>query len=139
MVGEIDELDWTLIRMLKEDSRRTNVAIAAELKVSEGMVRQRIARLRNEGMVKKFTIETASRGLKAIVEVNIDVNVLTGKIAKRIKNLSGVERVYEISGETDIMVIVDVSNTVELNTTIESIRALGNVRSTKTRLILGEQ
>lgn len=138
MAGEIDELDWTIIRMLKEDSRRTNVAIAADLKVSEGMVRQRIARLRSEGIVKRFTIETASRGLKAIVEVNIDVNVLTGKIAKRIKNLNGVERVYEISGETDIMVIVDVSNTVELNTTIEAIRALGNVRSTKTRLILGE-
>jgi DNA-binding Lrp family transcriptional regulator len=125
--------------MLKENSRRTNVAISAELKVSEGMVRQRIARLRSEGIVKRFTIETASRGLKAIVEVNIDVNVLTGKIAKRIKNLNGVERVYEISGETDIMVIVDVSNTVELNTTIEAIRALGNVKSTKTRLILGEQ
>jgi DNA-binding Lrp family transcriptional regulator len=139
MAGELDELDWTIIRMLKENSRRTNVAISAELKVSEGMVRQRIARLRSEGIVKRFTIETASRGLKAIVEVNIDVNVLTGKIAKRIKNLNGVERVYEISGETDIMVIVDVSNTVELNTTIEAIRALGNVKSTKTRLILGEQ
>ncbi len=139
MTGELDDLDWTLIRMLKEDSRRTNVAIAGELKVSEGLVRQRIARLRSDGILKRFTIETASRGLKAIVEVNIDVNVLTGKIAKRIKNLNGVERVYEISGDTDIMVIVDVSNTIELNTTIEAIRALGNVRSTKTRLILGEQ
>jgi len=67
------------------------------------------------------------------------VNVLTGKIAKRIKALKGVERVYEISGDTDIMVIVDVANTIELNSTIEAIRALGNVRSTKTRLILGEQ
>ncbi|MCU0799271.1 MAG: Lrp/AsnC family transcriptional regulator [Candidatus Thermoplasmatota archaeon] len=139
MTGELDDLDWTILKMLKEDSRRTNVAIAGELKVSEGMVRQRIARLRSDGMVKRFTIETASRGLKAIVEVNIDVNVLTGKIAKRIKALKGVERVYEISGDTDIMVIVDVANTIELNTTIEAIRALGNVRSTKTRLILGEQ
>ncbi len=139
MAEELDDLDWTILKMLKEDSRRTNVAIAGELKVSEGMVRQRIARLRSDGMVKRFTIETASRGLKAIVEVNIDVNVLTGKIAKRIKALKGVERVYEISGDTDIMVIVDVANTIELNTTIEAIRALGNVRSTKTRLILGEQ
>jgi len=139
MAEELDDLDWTILKMLKEDSRRTNVAIAGELKVSEGMVRQRIARLRSDGMVKRFTIETASRGLKAIVEVNIDVNVLTGKIAKRIKALKGVERVYEISGDTDIMVIVDVANTIELNSTIEAIRALGNVRSTKTRLILGEQ
>ena len=43
------------------------------------------------------------------------------------------------SGESDILAIIDVSNTVELNNTIEAIRAMDNVKYTKTRLILGEQ
>jgi DNA-binding Lrp family transcriptional regulator len=50
-----------------------------------------------------------------------------------------VERVYEISGESDILAIVDVSNTNDLNDAIEAIRAMEDVKSTKTRLILGEQ
>jgi Lrp/AsnC family transcriptional regulator for asnA, asnC and gidA len=139
MKAEIDDMDWKILKVLKADSRKTNVAIANELLVSEGMVRQRIARLRHDGVVTRFTIDTASRGLKAIIEVNIEVNVHATRIAKKIGSLSGVEKVFEISGESDILAIVDVSNTTDLNETIEAIRAMPDVKSTKTRLILGEQ
>jgi DNA-binding Lrp family transcriptional regulator len=139
MKAEIDDMDWRILQILKGDARRTNVAIANDLRVSEGMVRQRIARLRHEGVITRFTIDTASRGLKALIEVNIEVNVHTTRIAKRIRGLKGVERVYEISGESDILAIVDVSNTNDLNDAIEAIRAMEDVKSTKTRLILGEQ
>jgi len=138
-MAEIDDLDRGILKILKKDARTTNVAIANELEVSEGSIRQRIARMRNEGIIVRFTADTASRGLKAIIEVNIEVNVHTTRLAKKIKNLDGVERVYEISGESDILAIIDVGNTVELNNTIEAIRAMDNVKYTKTRLILGEQ
>lgn len=138
-MAEIDDLDRRILKILKKDARTTNVAIANELEVSEGSIRQRISRMRQDGAIVRFTIDTASRGLKAIIEVNIEVNVHTTRIAKKIKKLEGVERVYEISGDSDILAIIDVSNTVELNNTIEAIRAMEDVKYTKTRLILGEQ
>jgi DNA-binding Lrp family transcriptional regulator len=139
MKAEIDDMDWRIIKILKQDSRKTNVAIANDLRASEGTVRQRIARLRHDGVITRFTIDIASKGLKAIIEVNIEVNVHATRIAKKIGSLAGVEKVFEISGESDILAIVDVSNTTDLNETIEAIRAMPDVKSTKTRLILGEQ
>jgi Lrp/AsnC family transcriptional regulator for asnA, asnC and gidA len=134
----MDHLDWEIIKTLRKDSRTSNVAIARELGVSEGMVRQRIFKLRSEGIIQSFTITTSSRGLKALIEINIEVNVHTTEIARRILALQGIEKVYEISGDTDIIALVDVTNTKELNEAIEGIRAIDDVTSTRTKMVLGE-
>lgn len=135
----MDELDIRVLEMLKENSRISNVAIAGHLKVSEGMIRQRISKLRRNGIIKQYTIKISSKGLKGIIEINTKVNVHSTRIATAIKELEGVETVYEVSGETDIVAIIDVTGTKELNETIEAIRAMNNVVSTRTKLILNEQ
>jgi DNA-binding Lrp family transcriptional regulator len=133
-----DDLDWKIIDILKRDARTTNVNIAKLFDVSEGMVRQRIKKLVDEGLIKRFTIVTESLGLKAIIEVSIKVNVHTTKVANKIKKIEGVENVYEISGNRDIVVIADVDNTIRLNNLIEEIRSMKNVENTETQLILRE-
>ncbi|MGA1794024.1 MAG: Lrp/AsnC family transcriptional regulator [Thermoplasmatota archaeon] len=132
------DLDREILKLLKEDSRRSNVSIAGELGISEGLVRQRIGRMREDGTIRKFSIETSSRGLKAIMEMNIEVNVHTTQIAEKIRALPGVEKVYETSGVTDIIAFLDVDDTAMLNDTIEAIRALGPITNTRTKLVLGE-
>jgi Lrp/AsnC family transcriptional regulator for asnA, asnC and gidA len=138
MKGVADELDWKILTMLKENSRTTNVALARELGVSEGMVRQRIARMKEDGTILRFTIETASRGVKAIIMVNIEMNVHTAKIAARIRALGGVDKVYETSGESDIVALVDVEDTDTLNGVVEAIRVMGQITNTTTKLVMGE-
>ena len=133
-----DNLDWKIIDILKRDARTTNVNIAKQLNVSEGMVRQRIKRLIEEGLIKRFTIITESLGLKAIIEVSVEVNVHTTEIASQVKELEGVENVFEISGNRDIIAIVDVDDTLRLNDVIEKIRSMKNVRNTETQLVLRE-
>jgi DNA-binding Lrp family transcriptional regulator len=138
MKENMDNLDWEILKVLKKDSRTSNVAIARELEVSEGMIRQRIGRMKRNGTITRFTVETSSRGLKAIIEINIAVNVHTTDIATAIRKLPGVEKVYEISGVSDIIALIDVSDTTMLNGTIEAIRAMGHITDTRTKLILGE-
>lgn len=133
-----DELDSRIIDELKQNSRISNVAIAGRLKVSEGMVRQRISRMKRDGIITGFTIRTSSRGLKAMIDINTDINVHSTKIAGAIMKIDGLQSVFEVSGDTDIVAVIDVSNTAELNVAIEAIRAMNNVVSTRTRLILGE-
>jgi DNA-binding Lrp family transcriptional regulator len=133
-----DELDMAIMEELKRNSRISNVAIAGRLKVSEGMVRQRLSRLKRDGVITAFTIRTSSKGLKAMIDINTDINVHSTKIAKAIRGIPGIETVFEVSGNADIVAIVDVTNTPELNMAIESIRGMDNVISTTTRLILGE-
>ncbi len=134
----MDRLDEQIIEVLKKDSRRPFVDIANQLKVSEGTIRSRIRKLVDAGIIKTFTIKTSNRNVKAIVEIEIDVNVNTAEVATEISKYAGVSEVYEVTGEEDIVAVIDVTSSPQLNEIIEKVRRFENVHSTKTRLILKE-
>jgi Lrp/AsnC family transcriptional regulator for asnA, asnC and gidA len=134
----IDHLDERIIEIMKKDSRRPFVEIADELKVSEGTIRSRVRKLFEEGVIQSFTIKTSSKNVKAIIEVKIDVNVNTSEVASSISKFDGVSEVFEVTGEEDIVAIIDVTSSPQLNEIIERIRRFDNVQSTRTRLILKE-
>lgn len=134
----IDHLDEHIIEILKKDSRKPFVEIADELKVSEGTIRSRVRKLFEEGVIQSFTIKTSSKNVKAIIEVKIDVNVNTSEVANQIAKFDGVSEVFEVTGEEDIVAIIDVTSSPQLNDIIERIRHFDNVQSTRTRLILKE-
>jgi len=134
----IDHLDEHIIEILKKDSRKPFVEIADELKVSEGTIRSRVRKLFEEGIIQSFTIKTSSKNVKAIIEVKIDVNVNTSEVANQIAKFDGVSEVFEVTGEEDIVAIIDVTSSPQLNDIIEHIRHFNNVQSTRTRLILKE-
>ncbi|MEM0449271.1 MAG: Lrp/AsnC family transcriptional regulator [Methanomassiliicoccales archaeon] len=134
----LDQLDERIVEILKKDARKPFVEIADELKVSEGTVRSRVRKLFEEGIIQSFTIKTSSKNVKAIIEVKIDVNVNTSDVAKQIAKFDGVSEVFEVTGEEDIVAIIDVTSSPQLNDIIERIRHFENVQSTRTRLILKE-
>ena len=55
----MDETDYNIIDILRENSRETNMEIARKLNVSEGTIRKRIMNMVNNGIIRKFTIETS--------------------------------------------------------------------------------
>jgi Lrp/AsnC family transcriptional regulator for asnA, asnC and gidA len=115
----IDHLDDKIIDILKKDSRKPFVEIANELNVSEGTIRSRVKKLFEDGVIQSFTIKTSSKNVKAIIEVKIDVNVNTSDVASRISKYEGVSEVYEVTGEEDIVAIIDVTSSPQLNDIIE--------------------
>lgn len=138
MRGTHDELNWIILGFLRIDARMSFVNIAKKLKVSEGMVRQRVKKMVDSGIIKRFTIITTSLGIKSIIEISVGANVHTTKVAESIKLIDGVENVYEVSGNRDIFAIVDVENALKLNEVIEEIRSIENVSNTETQIVLKE-
>ena len=134
----MDDLDRALVRILKDNARESFVRMAEVLGTSEGTVRARLKKLADEGTIKKFTIQTAGSNVKALIEVRVETNVNTGTLSAQIHKWDGVERVLEGTGEHDIVVIVDVGSTAELNDIIDRIRQFKEVQSTRSRLILRE-
>ncbi|MCJ7517274.1 MAG: Lrp/AsnC family transcriptional regulator [Methanomassiliicoccales archaeon] len=134
----IDHLDERIIEILRKDSRRPFVDIANQLKVSEGTIRSRVRKLIDDNVIQSFTIKTTGKNVKAIIEIKIDVNVNTAEVAGEISKYEGVSDVFEVTGDEDIIAIIDVNSSPQLNDIIEKIRRFDNVQSTKTRLILKE-
>ena len=133
-----DNLDNRILEILKKDSRCPFVEIAAKLGVSEGTIRSRVRKLTEDGTIRGFTIKTSSKNVKALVEIRIDVNTDTEEIAKELAEYSGVSEVYEVTGDQDIIAIVDVESSHQLNEIIEKVRHYDSIISTRTRLILTE-
>ncbi|MDR0522935.1 MAG: Lrp/AsnC family transcriptional regulator [Candidatus Methanoplasma sp.] len=134
----IDNLDKRILDMMKRDSRCPFVEIAGQLGVSEGTIRSRVHRMTEEGIIRGFTVKTSSRNVKALVEIRIDVNTDTEEIARELAGYDGVTEVFEVTGDQDIIAIVDVDTSQNLNDIIEKVRRYDNILSTRTRLILKE-
>ena len=89
-----------------------------------------------EGIIKGFTIKTSSKNVKALIEVRIDVNKDTEEIAMLLSKFDGVTEVFEVTGDQDIVAIVDVDSSTRLNEILEEVRHYDSIISTRTRLIL---
>src|SRR3990172_3049926 len=132
----MDETDEKILAILKESAREPFVRIAGRLKLSEGAIRNRVGKLVREGAIRRFTIETGEQRIKALIAARIRVNTLAQEAAKKVRALEGVERVYEVSGDEDLIVIVEVAKTEELNATVDRIRRMDSTLSTRTLLVM---
>lgn len=75
-VAEIDELDIKILKLLEEDGRLTFMEIAKKLRLSESTIRKRVQALKENGVIKRFTVEIdpAKIGLNTVAIVGIDVD-----------------------------------------------------------------
>jgi DNA-binding Lrp family transcriptional regulator len=92
----------------------------------------------DDGVICGFTIKTSSKNVKAIVEIRIDVNTDTEEIANELSGYDGIIEVFEVTGDQDILAIIDVESSQHLNDIIERVRRNDNILSTRTRLVLKE-
>lgn len=134
----MDEIDEKLLELLRQNARESYVDLAKTLGTSEGTVRARIKRLVDTGVIRKFTLRTAGSNIKTIIEIKVETNVHTADISSQVAKWKGVEQVFEVSGEMDILVVAEAQNTADLNEVIERIRQFPQVQATRSRLILRE-
>lgn len=135
----MDELDQEIVSILRRDARTPYTEIADRVGISEGTVRNRVDRLQEEGVIERFTVATRTGNVKAMIEVEVDVDVDTAAVSESIAEWGEVDFVWQVSGEEDIVVVVDAADTESVNDLITRARGMDDVMSTKTRLILDER
>jgi DNA-binding Lrp family transcriptional regulator len=135
----MDDLDRRILSLLRRDSRTPYTEIADRVGTSEGTVRNRVERLVDEGIIERFTVATRTGNVKAMIEVSVAVDVDTTDVSARMAEWSEVDFVWQVSGEADIVMVVDAADTGAVNDLITKARDLDEVQNTKTRLILDER
>ncbi|MFO7927236.1 MAG: Lrp/AsnC family transcriptional regulator [Halobacteriota archaeon] len=135
----MDNLDRQILAILRRDSRTPYTEIADRVGTSEGTVRNRVEQLLESGVIERFTVATRTGNVKAMIEIGVAVDVDTGTISERMADWTEVDFVWQVSGEEDVVVVVDTTDTGTLNDLITRARELDEVVSTKTRLILDEK
>ena len=131
---KLDEKDKRILELLKKNARITNTEISKKVKLTEGAVRNRINRLLRKKVVNKFTVEVTKGDQYAIVlaKAKRDTKKMMREIAK-----SGIPKEsYEISGDFDGCLIVEGYGIEEIDSKIDKLRKLGEIKETKTLISL---
>ncbi|MGM0448658.1 DNA-binding transcriptional regulator, Lrp family [Halorubrum xinjiangense] len=135
----MDDLDRRILSILRRDARTPYTEIADRVGTSEGTVRNRVDRMTDEGVIERFTVTTRTGNVKAMIEISVEMNVNTDAVGQRMVEWEEVDFVWQVSGEEDIVLVVDAVDTRAVNELITQAREMDEVKSTKTRLILDER
>ena len=136
---DLDKTDVKILESLLENSRTSNRQIAKKVKVSVGTVITKIKKLEKEGIIKGFTTTIDYEKLGYELTVITEIIVSKGKLLdaeKEIAKISNVCAVYDVTGETDAVVIAKFKSRKTLSAFTKTILSLPFVERTNTHIVL---
>ena len=101
---ELDETDLEILSLLAEDGRRPFSDIGEAVGLSGPAVSDRVTRLQEAGVIKRFTIDVDRTQLRAGVPVLVQVELSAGSVEtvrERVRDADGVEHVF-VTAEGDV-------------------------------------
>ena len=131
-----DKVDERILEFLRNNSRESFVEIGKKLKLSESAIRHRVKNMIDSGTISKFTVEEGGGQPEALVLVSADSSIDTSKVSLKLTKLDGIKKIYEITGQYDICVIIQAQTINEINACIDNLRKITGVTDTNTVIIL---
>lgn len=130
--SKLDETDSAILRLLKIDSRMSFIEMSRRLGVSDATIQFRVRRLKERGIIKKFTIaidpDVIGYSVAAIMLLQIDADKHdVAKIA--LSKIPEISEVYSVLGEHDLFIKVWSRSLEEINNIInDKIRSIDGVK-----------
>jgi len=136
---EVDKLDKKLVSILQEDSRKSYLEMARQLKLSETAVRSRVKKLIENGVIKKFTTivdwEKVGKTTQAFICLNIG-GEMGPVVGSKLVGISEITDIYTVTGDIDLILKVICDNTSHLERVIEKLRSYDFTDRTITYVVL---
>ena len=131
---KLDEIDRGIIDHLRENARTTFVDIGKALAVSDATVYNRVNRLTEMGVIKKFTIEVdeaaIGRGTSGFILVSVKPSAVK-EVSKQLVEIERISEVHEVHGSEDLIVKVGAKNLRKLRSVILKVREIPDVVQTE--------
>jgi DNA-binding Lrp family transcriptional regulator len=143
VTGQLDAIDWRILRTLQDDGRITNVELAEKVGLSPPPCLRRVRALEEAGYIAGYRamLNAEKLGFEVMVFAMVGLrsqaeSELTGFV-ERVKNWPLVRECYAVSGEADFMLKCVGPNLHAMQDfIIKDLTAAANVDSVKTTLIL---
>jgi len=144
---KLDDKDLKIIELLKEHSDYSSRQIAKKLLIPVTTAHHRVRRLKQEGIIKKFTVELDNKKLGKVIAgyimATVEYKSSSGKklhqedIAKKVKALPQVEEVCIMTGHNDLVIKFVARDVEDLNEmVIDKLRTIEGIDKTQTMITL---
>ena len=138
-MATLDETDTKILEILQKDARTPYTEIASTLGLSDSTIHVRLKKLKEEGVIKAYTIdinqELLGKKVHGLAMINVNLGHLDEVVPKLVA-LESVDQVYETHGINDLVVLIDAVDLDGLRDVLMQIRMIENVTSTALTTIL---
>lgn len=135
----LDGTDRQLLALLRDDARQTIAQLAKELGISRGQIYSRLARLEEEQIVAGYTVRLGNAFVSSRLRAHVMIKTLPRlhrEVEQALASLPQVQSIHAISGEYDIIAMLETDGGNSLNELIDDIGLLEGVERTTTSVIL---
>ncbi|MEP1217343.1 MAG: Lrp/AsnC family transcriptional regulator [Marinobacter sp.] len=136
MLGKQDQ---ALLLLLRQNARSSISELARVLGVSRSTVQNRIAKLETNGVIRGYSVQLGGELSDNQVEAHVSVKVfqkLTARTNIALEQISQVSQLYSVSGEYDLIAIVQAQSLEELSAVLDEIGNLEGVERTNSAVVL---
>lgn len=135
----MDDLDQTLITLLRHNGRRSISDLAHETGASRATVRARIERLERNGDIVGYTVilraDAVSLPVRGITLIEVE-----GRAKDRVVDVLGgypeVSAIHTTNGKWDLLIEIGAQNLTDLDALLGRIRLIPGVTASETNLLL---
>ncbi|MBS7623759.1 Lrp/AsnC family transcriptional regulator [Candidatus Bathyarchaeota archaeon] len=138
LIEELDELDRKLLHELQRNARRSFRELAGKVGASVATVINRVRALEERGIILGYSaiIDLKRLGYEtAVIELVVSKGRLLD-VEREVAKNPMVHQVYDVTGETDAIIICKFKSRGELSQFVKSLLAMPNVERTVTHLVL---
>ena len=143
----IDENDKKILEVLKESSNLSTHKISRKTLIPVTTINNRIKKLRNLGIIKKYTVEIDKKktgfNLSAYIFIKVSLRELkqdgmtVRDLINLIKKNPNIESIDNVTGDVDIILKINAKNINEINDyVVNTISGYKGIDNTKTSLVL---
>ncbi len=135
----VNETDFKILRVLLEDARFSSRQIAKKVGVSVGTVLSRMKKMKDDGLVKGYSVIMDHEKLGYELTVVMEITVSKGRLVEMENEIAknpNVCSVYDVTGLTDAFIIAKFKNREELSRFTKRLLALPYIERTNTHVVL---
>jgi len=135
----LDDIDRKLIGELLRNSKRSFRELARAIGVSAATVINRVQRLESSGVIKDYSTRLDHERLGYELTVITEIIVSKGKLLEtdaEIAKIPNVCAVYDITGQTDAMVVAKFKSRSSLSEFTKKLLSMPYVERTNTHVVL---
>ncbi len=136
---DLDKFDQKILELLRQNARIPVSQLAREVNLSRSAVAERINKLETNGTIQGYSVELANNSagkLQAYFELTFKGYKCELEFIQPIRAIPEIKMAHGISGETDILLFVEVPNMERLHEIRAQLDQLESLVMLKTHMVM---
>ncbi|MFC5384790.1 Lrp/AsnC family transcriptional regulator [Aquamicrobium segne] len=135
----MDDLDKSLVTLLRHDARRSISDLAMDLGVSRATIRTRILRLEQQDEIIGYTVilraDAFDQSVRGIMMIDVEGQA-ADKVVRALGGFSEVSAIHTTNGRWDLVVELATSTLTSFDEVLRRIRLIPGITGSETSLLL---